>query len=331
MYQNNLYAKYFKSFKWLFYKKSKINFSEVSFDKQEFRDKTYNLEDSFIRKHAIDIIDNGYTVIKNSVSNESINTAIDSFYDWKERNHKKFDPSFYKFSNKLDRIVNIQANLPIFKKLWSENQCLKITDYLFNSETSFYTSLFFEAGSSQEIHRDVSLFWTNPCNLFFGTWLALEGTDSENGPLLVIPKSHKLDLLDRDDIRQQAGIKPNRLDEYEDSLWQIYNSKLQNLCSKNNLEIKEVHVNKGDTIVWHPMLAHGGKEILDKERTRLSHVVHVVPYKTPVYRHNIFFNSNKKVPISASWSYETFNNRFFNKYENLSIKHIARYNFKQLK
>ena len=88
--------------------------------------------------------------------------------------------------------MNIHATLPQFWPLFSTNKALQIQDYLFGMENILYTSLFFETGTSQAIHRDTPLFWTKPANMYFGTWLAFEKTDFENGPLIVIPGSHRL-------------------------------------------------------------------------------------------------------------------------------------------
>jgi ectoine hydroxylase-related dioxygenase (phytanoyl-CoA dioxygenase family) len=58
---------------------------------------------------------------------------------------------------------------------------------------------------------------------------------------------------------------------------------------------EEVYVEKGDTIIWHPLLAHGGAKYKDLSRTRLSFVVHTTPDNVPVFHTDVFFNPGKKV------------------------------------
>ena len=193
---------YYKSF----FKTDLIYESLAHFQKDSFREETTKLEDEFLKIHALEIIDNGYTVVKNSVDALLLNELVADFYDWKSRNLNRFDDKFFKYDNKLDRIINLQVVLKKLKDLFSTNKALSIQDYLFQSETTLYSSLFFEVGSAQDIHRDIPLFWTRPTNMYFGTWLALEDTDTNNGPLVVIPGSHKLPLFDRNLILEKSGF-----------------------------------------------------------------------------------------------------------------------------
>jgi ectoine hydroxylase-related dioxygenase (phytanoyl-CoA dioxygenase family) len=310
-----------------FFKTNIIEESEPAFQSASFISQTHQLEDEFIKHHSLEIIEKGYTVVKSSVPNELIDNAVNEFYDWKARNKYKFLPSFFKFEEKMDRIINLQSKLKIFNKCFVSNKALQVQDYLFGSETTLYTSLFFEVGSAQNIHRDIPLFWTNPPNMYFGTWLALEKTDFENGPLVVIPGSHKLPLFDRAEIMEKAGYANKKIDPLEEKLWNAYQEHVYSQCKINSLKLEEVYVEKGDTIIWHPLLAHGGKEILDKKRTRLSHVVHTTPYNTPVFHMDVFFNKKAKVPINAPWKYEKFEGRNVVKHKNVSIKHLDNYNY----
>ncbi len=314
-----------------FFKTDTINETIANFQTDTFREETLKIKDEFIKKHALEIIDNGYTVVKNSVDLSLLNEMVTDFYNWKARNLNKFDTHFFKFDDKLDRVINLQAALCKLKDLFSTNKALLVQDYLFQSETSLYSSLFFEVGSAQDIHRDVPLFWTRPANMYFGTWLALENTDTNNGPLVVIPGSHKLPLFDRNSILKNSGFLNKRIGEYEDILWTNYQKVVQDECVKKSLEIIEVHVDKGDTIIWHPLLAHGGKEIIDKSRSRLSHVVHTTPINIPVYHMDIFFNSKTKVPINAPWNYENHLGRKLVKHKKINIKHVQGYDYNQLK
>jgi phytanoyl-CoA hydroxylase len=314
-----------------FFKTSPITETLAPFQFDSFREETLKLKDEFLKRHALEIIDNGYTVVKNSVDSNLLDEFVYDFYNWKKRNMTKFDSRFFKFDDKLDRVINLQASLSKLKDLFSTNKALIIQDYLFQSETTLYSSLFFEVGSAQDIHRDIPLFWTRPTNMYFGTWLALEDTDANNGPLVVIPGSHKLPLFDRNHILKSSGFLNKRISEHEDILWFNYQRVVQEECAKKSLNIVEVHVEKGDTIIWHPLLAHGGKEIIDKSRTRLSHVVHTTPINVPVYHIDVFFNSKAKVPINAPWNYENYLGRRLVKHKKINIKHVSGYNYNKLK
>jgi hypothetical protein len=111
-------------------------------------------------------------------------------------------PEFYKQGCFLDRVVNFQNVFDEFKALFACNQSLVLQDYLFGSPAPCYTSLFFEAATQQAIHRDITYFWTCPAYMYFGMWTALEEVTLENGPLLVVPGSHRIGDIDRSRIVQ---------------------------------------------------------------------------------------------------------------------------------
>jgi ectoine hydroxylase-related dioxygenase (phytanoyl-CoA dioxygenase family) len=303
------------------------------FDKPEFLKKINKLQDTQLKNYALDFVNNGYVVVKNSVSHEDIDKAIEEFYSWKNRNQKNFLPVFYKEKDRLDRIVNIQSALPAFKALFYNNTSLELQDFLFQKKTSFYTSLFFEIGSSQDIHRDIPFFWTKPAYYYFGTWLALESTDKDNGPLVVLPGSHKIhpQNIDRASIAKMKYGDHDKIDPMDMELWYAYQSKIQDLCNQKSIEPQEVYVNKGDTIIWHPLLAHGGAQIMDPNRTRLSLVVHTTPHDVPVFHQDVFFNPKSKVRSNSGFTYENINNRHIPKNTTLNIGHHESFDFGSLK
>lgn len=50
-------------------------------------------------------------------------------------------------------------------------------------------------------HQDSFYFAFGPHDQILGSWVALDKTDAENGTLVVLPRSHKLDLIDHDTPR----------------------------------------------------------------------------------------------------------------------------------
>ncbi len=304
------------------------------FDTIKFKEKTERLKDTVFKTKVLDFIENGYVVIENSVSQHLIDEAVKEFYSWKARNKKHFVYTFFRYDDKLDRIINIQATLPVFKDLFYENKALEIQDYLFQKKTCLWTSLLFEVGSSQSIHRDEPVFWTKPAHNYFGTWLALEDTDATNGPLMVIPGSHKLNpaLIDKLKIVKQKYSDLKKIKKIDDELWNIYQSEIEELCYASGLKIKEVYVKKGDTIIWHPLLAHGGAHIKDVSKTRLSYIVHTIPYNTPVYGMDVFFNPEKRVKQKTTFKYESRNSRSITMHDQLTIGHkVNNFDFSILK
>lgn len=129
-----------------------------------------------------------------------------------------------------------------------------------------FQTLCFPVGTNQRAHSDTIHFDTAPPDRMCGVWLALEDTDAANGPLTVWPGSHRLPRL-----RPAAlGLRPTYDDHprYEDA-------KAAQLAAAG-IAVRALHLRRGQAVVWHAHLAHGGAAVTDPARTRLSQATHYV-------------------------------------------------------
>jgi len=259
----------------------------------------------------------GYCVVRNAVDER----LIDEFLTrWKRFKEETIAPHVDKLVEGEDmiggryrRMVNMHLVLPELERLFINNRALQVTDRMFGEPATLYTSLYFEIGSAQDFHRDTPYFWTNPGYAYFGVWLALEDTDESNGALTAIKGSH----LHPDSFSLRAEI--GRLDPDENGnpkahsgvLWSNYQKRVQQACLDAGLVPAELHVKKGDVIIWHPQLMHGGAGINDFRRSRNSFVMHVTPKYQIVYAQDKFFDPAAKLPsLDMSIKYrETSNGR----------------------
>lgn len=209
------------------------------------------------------------------------------------------------------RFINFHLASPALRQLYVSNPiALSVQDAFFGAQSSLYTSLFYEKGSGQDIHRDTPYFTTRPEHKYLGVWVALEEVDETNGPLMVVPRGHLLPEEDREEIRATlfaADAVPHTSDE----LWVRYQTAVARSYERAGLSVVTVPIRKGQTIIWHPQLPHGGAPILDMRRTRLSFVQHVTPENYQVYGLDAFFNPTKELPTEAHWTYRTDNNRLY--------------------
>jgi len=254
-----------------------------------------NFEKESKNENISDLLMNGYTVVKNSLDT----ACIDKFLSDYEK--VKFE-TLSKYANQLDRedclngmyrrLTNLHLKIESALELFSKNSALEVTDYFFGESTTLYTSLFFERGSAQECHRDTPYFWTYPGYGYFGVWLALEDINPNSGPLMVIPKSHK--IIDTDLFRKSIGdlerADKGLLNPQSEFLWLRYQSEIQKKCNEGMLRAENITINKGDTIIWHPQLMHGGSKILDDSLSRKSFVMHVTPRGMNVFGQEKYFD-----------------------------------------
>jgi hypothetical protein len=117
----------------------------------------------------------------------------------------------------------------------------------------------------------------------------------------------------------------------DNDLWDNYQNRVGRICEEKGLKVEEVHVGKGETIIWHPLLAHGGAKITDPERTRMSFVIHTTPMNVPVFHTDVFFDVKRPVPDKAPWSYDDVEGRMMAHTTHLTIGHAhTEYDFTRL-
>ena len=163
-----------------------------------------------VRGQAEQFLSDGFVVIKEAVPPGLCDAAVTAFRKLEIDNPQIFQPARLG-SSRYPRIVNLHLVLPQFRDLFELNvQALELQDFLFGDEACVYTSLFFEHGSEQSLHRDTPYFCTRPEYRYFGMWVALEAVDDDNGPLMVAPRGHRLPDPDRQALAR-AFLPPTRL------------------------------------------------------------------------------------------------------------------------
>ncbi|XP_071833882.1 phytanoyl-CoA dioxygenase, peroxisomal-like [Apostichopus japonicus] len=96
--------------------------------------------------------------------------------------------------------------------------------------------------SRHPLHQDLYYFPFRPAENIVASWTAMEKVNRANGCLVVVPGSHKGDLLDHG---------------YPD--WEMGVNKLYHGIQSFDPSMPRVHLEmeKGDTVFFHPLLIHG--------------------------------------------------------------------------
>lgn len=167
-----------------------------------------------------------------------------------------------------------------------------ILELLMGCPISLFQSVNFFKGSEDPAHSDFIHMSTYPYGFLIAAWIALEDMDLENGPLFYYPGSHKLNYIMNGDF-DHGGNKWVLGKDYK----RKYSDKIARVLSENNFEKKYFTAKKGDVLIWHANLLHGGSNVIDPNRTRKSMVMHyfgenVIRYHEISQRPSL---SNKKV------------------------------------
>ena len=249
-------------------------------------------ENTKIEEHIENINNYGFTILKNKIPHELIDCVINEFETWGLMTENNF------VNHRFNRVTNFHIFSKNTMDIATNKYVNEIISKLFNSQQCVYSSLFFREGTSQHFHRDTPHFYTNPIDMYYGVWYALEDIDANAGPLKYYVNSHKIadpsgyeifndvykNLDDKSKIKIGSDfeciIKYNKIVEDE-----CVNKNL--ICIDNNNYVYKI--NKGDIIIWHPKLLHGGSDIIDRTLTRYSMVTHNIPINTQVFNASHFF------------------------------------------
>lgn len=130
-------------------------------------------------------------------------------------------------------------------------------------------SLYFEYGSQQALHRDPVFVQTQPPSHLVAAWIALEDIDPRSGPLVYVPGSHRLPYYQlaagehRFDHKRHGEPEIRAMEEFDRQ--QMRDAKLA---------VEPFTPRRGEVLLWHHSLLHGGSTPEIPVLTRKSFVVH---------------------------------------------------------
>jgi ectoine hydroxylase-related dioxygenase (phytanoyl-CoA dioxygenase family) len=244
----------------------------------------------------------GYIHLQESISPQLCDKVLDEFHRLRINNKDLLVKNGVSLEN-MQRVVNLHIALPSLLECWKLNKGIEVLQSIFGSKPALYTSLFFEKGSEQDIHRDTPYFWTQPGYNYVGFWVALEDATLQNGALTVVPGGHRLPEINRKKIPELYYTLNEVIDPWDPRLWEAYQGELQRQCQEAGLKEEVLEVKKGDLVIWHPQLPHGGTPVRQRNATRYSFVVHATPPGMNVFHQDAFFRPQSKVKKEAPWKY----------------------------
>ncbi len=222
---------------------------------------SFNALDESTKTAMLSWSKDGYVILRNYFSEEEvtdINQEVDKLIttkkaDWKEDSRIMF--AIHK-SKKL-------------REIGSDPKLINILNLLLGRNVDLFQSINFINASQQRSHSDSVHMSTFPYGNILAVWIALEDITPENGPLHYYPGSHKLPYIvnsDYDNVGTKYKLGDKTYGDYED--------RIQEEIEKHKLEKQTFLAKKGDLLIWHANLLHGGEPLIDKTKTRKSMVFH---------------------------------------------------------
>lgn len=168
------------------------------------------------------------------------------------------------------KIFNFFENSALADERFFRNpELLHLLSFLLGKKVVPFQSLNFTQGSEQRAHSDSIHMTTEPQGYLIATWIALEDCTPENGSLFYYPGSHRLPYITTADYK--SGNTTFTIGEYSN---RRYEDKVEEEIRRHGLQKQSFLGKRGDVLIWHANLLHGGSPIRQPGATRRSMVCH---------------------------------------------------------
>ncbi|MDM7958664.1 MAG: phytanoyl-CoA dioxygenase family protein [Synechococcus sp. WH 8007] len=158
---------------------------------------------------------------------------------------------------------------PAVKAVALHPEILELLRCCYGREPFAFQTLNFPVGSNQAIHSDATHFNCDPAGFMAGVWVALEDVEEDAGPLMVCPGSHRLPYVSASSLGLSADEV--RAEPHPQRLFEPY---WQEQIKQGGFQTRTYRAKRGDVLIWHANLLHGGAPVSNHQRTRWSQVSH---------------------------------------------------------
>ena len=207
-------------------------------------------------------------------------------------------------AEKADRTMNLHHESPTARSLLTGRRLTRLVRELLGAKPFFLQSIYFNNGSQQNPHSDYMFMSTRPERQLAGVWIACEDVLAEAGPLVYYPGSQRIPVPHIEERYATTG--PSVSSEIEsreaelraahaermkltgESLFKCvfyarWSGDLHGELERGGYEPRHFLAKKGDLIVWHANLVHGGAPVSDPGTTRKSLVAHYLTRRVTRY------------------------------------------------
>ena len=170
------------------------------------------------------------------------------------------------------RLIDAHMNSGAMRDAAFAPAVLEFLQTLFDDDVVAFQSLYFESGSQQSMHLDTAYVVTDEPLRIAAAWIALEDIRPGTGELQYYPGSHRHEPY----LFSGKFRSFNRGRDGEPQHDQFL-AHLNAMAEQHGVEPERFLPERGDVLLWHADLAHGGTPITVPDATRHSLVVHYTP------------------------------------------------------
>jgi ectoine hydroxylase len=203
---------------------------------------------------------NGYMVLEKYFSPETCDAVNEEINRLVNNGRLQFTGNKLMFANKRSSLI---------KGITRDAGMLQLLHFLLDKKMEPFQTINFLTGSGQRPHSDSVHMTTYPLGYLIAAWIALEDIHPDSGPLVYYPGSHKLPYLLNNEWNKNSSFLSLGKHDYTD-----YEDMVEELITTRQLQKTELIAQKGDVLIWHANLIHGGAPIRNSALTRKSMVIH---------------------------------------------------------
>jgi phytanoyl-CoA hydroxylase len=211
--------------------------------------------------------------------------AVDKFSDAVSQSFRQGNPDLLfqrhgsrdteRLSGAVDRlgsrVVDAYMALPQALDLFNSAALQRFLTVIFDEPPMLFQSLSFDQGSQQGLHQDTAYVVVDRPMELAACWIALEDVKAGSGELMYVRGSHRFADFD---FGRHKHYDPQENGEESHVKWARW---LLDEAERRDLKTESFIARKGDILIWHADLAHGGRPVVDTAATRRSLVGHFCP------------------------------------------------------
>ncbi|MFN7959744.1 MAG: phytanoyl-CoA dioxygenase family protein [Thermoanaerobaculia bacterium] len=167
------------------------------------------------------------------------------------------------------RIADLHSRCRPAQSLFLHPAIYRYVRLILGEEPVATQSLYFEYGSHQALHRDPVFVQNKPAAHLVAAWIALEDIDPRSGPLVYVPGSHRLPYYEFGDHDHRFDHSRHTNDDV--LAMADFDRKA---FEQAGLQVEPFTPRRGEVLIWHHSLLHGGSLAEAPELTRKSFVIH---------------------------------------------------------
>jgi hypothetical protein len=169
------------------------------------------------------------------------------------------------------RHLDPHMKVPEFCAILRHPLLLRWVEILMEREPAPFQTIASHKGSQQLEHSDSIHMTTYPLGYLTAAWVAMEDIDPDSGPLVYYPGSHRLPYVFSKDVGLTEG-------EFGRTGYKLYVERyepwIKKLLRDHGHAPAYFHAKKGDVLLWHANLVHGGSPRRDVRLSRHATVCH---------------------------------------------------------